>query len=176
MVRNLDLNQCWQKSRLLLLFVTIGFIGCEAPQPYSQTIYFFRHAEKANQTEEAPLTEMGKERAALIATILNDAKVDRIYSTRFPRNMATIEPLALGKNLIPKVYEWHDWKPMLAEIQANQLELSTIVICGHGDNLLPMIGHLGCMLPQDSLGPYEHDVYFEVQLLGDTCIAKAVKY
>ncbi len=170
MLRNLH------KSWLLLSFVALGFMGCEAPQPYSQTIYFFRHAEKANQSEDAPLNQSGEKRAERIASILEGVKVDRIYSTRYVRNMSTVEPLARSKDLVPKAYEWHDWKPMLAEIQANQLELSTIVICGHGDNLLPMIGHLGCVLPQDSLGPYEHDVYFEVQLLGDTCIAKAVKY
>lgn len=151
-------------------------MGCEAPQPYSQTIYFFRHAEKANQSEDAPLNEMGKERALIIASLLEDVKVDKIYSTRYVRNLSTVEPLARSKSLLPKAYEWHDWKPMLAEIQANQLELSQVVICGHGDNLLPMISQLGCKLPQDSLGPYEHDVYFEVQLLADTCIAKAVKY
>ncbi len=164
----------------ILLLALLSAAGCRDTSPTStgQHIYLFRHAEKEYDTlsQDPALTLEGEQRAANITSLLQDVQVDRIYSTKYVRNMETIYPLAKAQSAEIKPYEWHDWAPMLNEVIAQQLDLRTVVICGHGDNLLPMITYLGCATPLDSLGAYEHDKYFAVKLLPDTCMVEVVHY
>lgn len=159
----------------LFLFVW----SCSAlGEPDVQTIYLIRHAEKVTDTgeDDPPLLPEGEARAERTAELLKDVRIDRIYSTPYQRNMATIAPLARNHKVSIKQYEWHDWMPMINEIRANQIDLQTVVICGHGDNLLPMIEAMGCKPAMDSLGAYQHDVYFEVLLSTEPCEVVVHRY
>lgn len=165
--------------RVLLLFFSVLLLsGCGNPKDAGQTVYLFRHAEKVTdaETEDPPLSPDGEQRAAKTAEILKDAEVDRFYSTRYLRNMATLSPAAIPRGMKINPYEWHDREPMVREITANAYNLRTVVICGHGDNLLPMIESFGCEAPLDSLGPYEHDKYFIVSVKDGECSVRTETY
>jgi phosphohistidine phosphatase SixA len=152
--------------------------GSCSQEPEHQTIYLIRHAEKVltDTTDNPPLTDEGHIRAQEIAEIIDPKSIDRIYTTEYQRNLQTIAPLAEASDAEVKYYEWHDWQPMLAEIRANSLRLHHVAICGHGDNLLPMIAHLGGEPPLGSLGDFEHDKMFKVLIYGDTTLVEMITY
>lgn len=169
-------------STLLKIFIflvsTLLILNSCSEEPEHQTVYLIRHAEKAqtDTTDNPPLTDAGHKRAMEIAEIIDPKTLDRIYTTEYQRNLQTIAPLAEASRAEVKYYEWHDWEPMLAEIKANSLRLRHIAICGHGDNLLPMIAHLGGEPPLASLGDFEHDKMFKVQIFGDTTLVETITY
>jgi phosphohistidine phosphatase SixA len=153
-------------------------LGSCSQEPEHQTIYLIRHAEKVqtDTTDNPPLTDQGQKRAMEIVEIIDPKSIDRIYTTEYQRNLQTIAPLAEASGAEVKYYEWHDWEPMLAEIKANSLRLRHIAICGHGNNLLPMIAHLGGEPPLASLGDFEHDKMFKVRIYGDTTLVETITY
>lgn len=155
----------------LLLFI----YGCQEKKP--TTLYLVRHAEKdlSDTTENPPLTKEGLERAQQLKEMLEDEEIDRIYSTKYDRNIHTAKPLADVKGLGIKLYEWHNWQPMINEIQRSAGG-ETVVISGHGDNLLPMVEYVGGQPPLDSLGKYEYDKIFKVKVLKDTATASVIEY
>lgn len=132
------------------------------------TFYLVRHAEKEesnsmqNQNEDPPLIQKGAQRAQRLKELLKDENIAAIYSTSYQRNLNTVNPMAQERSLKIKHYEWHKWQPMIDKI-LEDYNGETIVICGHGDNLLPMIEYLGGTRPQDRLGPQEYDKIFAVE-------------
>lgn len=164
--------------RIFILLSAAVLCACGSPGEEGQTVYLFRHAEKVKgtDTDDPPLSEKGAARAERTAEILSDVEVNRFYATRYIRNMATLSPAAKPRGMKITPYEWHDWEPMVREITANAYNLQNVVICGHGDNLLPMIKGFGCKAPLDSLGPYEHDKYFKINLTSGNCAVEVKTY
>jgi 2,3-bisphosphoglycerate-dependent phosphoglycerate mutase len=101
--------------------------------------------------------------------------VTAIYSTSFDRNILTVKPLAEAKKVDVLLYEWHNWQPMLRKVRRTGRG-KTQVICGHGDNLLPMIEFLDGTLPLDSLGSYEYDKIFRVEYGRDSTSVTMTRY
>lgn len=161
------------KNLLIPLLALILFTACSEN---SQTIYLVRHAEKDlnDTTANPPLTDAGKKRAQRLVKEINAGEIKAIYSTKYSRNLNTVQPLADSLNLEISTYEWHNWEPMLDEIRAN--DKSGVVICGHGDNLLPMIQYLNGEPPQDSLGKQEYDKIFVLTVKSDTALVKTITY
>lgn len=129
------------------------------------TVYLVRHAEKDLTDPSAknpPLTPAGVTRAAHLAQKLRSISFNAIYSTDFERNRNTVGPLAEQQKLTVNIYEWHD----LAGIQKilNQSRGKTLLICGHGDNLLPIIKNAGAKPPVDSISAYEYDKLFKLTI------------
>lgn len=160
------------------LFIVVLIVSCdETENSESQTFYLVRHAEKdlSDTTDNPALTQEGKDRAFQLVTVLKDVKIDAIYSTKFDRNINTVKPLVEKISKEIEIYEWHDWTPMLAKIK-NEKSLETIVICGHGDNLLPMIAHLGGKKPQENLGHHEYDKIFKVVVYQDSTSVEVIVF
>ena len=62
-----------------------------------------RHAEKASEGGDPPLTDAGKARAKALAHVLGDAGVSAIFVSDWTRSRQTTSPLAerLGLPLLP---------------------------------------------------------------------------
>ena len=60
----------------------------------SGLFYFVRHAEKLDQSADTDLSAAGSARARLLASMLIDAGIDRIYTTDTRRTRETARPLA----------------------------------------------------------------------------------
>lgn len=163
----------------LLIATFLNFWSCE--QPEVTTFYFVRHAEKVedniveNHNDDPQLTAEGKLRAQKLREMLSTNKITAIYSTAFQRNLNTVKPLADFKNIEIQNYEWHGWQPMLDDAKTAYAG-GTILVSGHGDNLLPMIEYLNDKKPQEKLGSHEYDKIFKVESYPDTVLVTTLPY
>lgn len=100
-------------------------------------IVIVRHAEKAGDgTDNPSLTEAGQERALRLNRLLADMKIDKLYSTKYKRNVLTLMPLSKSKGLNIDIYEAHDKEFSSWVLKENQGK--NIVICGHS-NTVPVL-------------------------------------
>lgn len=163
----------------LVLSIIIGslFTSCvENEESKTQVFYLVRHAEKelSDPSDNPPLTMQGEERAESLVDVLDDVALDQIFSTSYDRNMNTVNPVANEQDLAVQNYDWHDWQPMLDKmLQSND---SLFLICGHGDNLLPMIEYLGGEKPMESLGKHEYDNVFKVTKTEGEVTVEVIKF
>jgi phosphohistidine phosphatase SixA len=152
------------QAKLLLLFTTFLFLllSCsESKQPMN--IYWVRHAEKdlKDTSNNPPLTAKGRERAIDLRNLLDTQKIAAIYSTSYDRNIQTVMPLASDQGLDIQSYEANQWQTMIDTVPRS-FAGKTIIICGHSNNILPMIQSFGITTERDEL---DHEEYGTIHLL-----------
>ena len=67
-------------------------------------IYLVRHAEKVDDSSDAALSSVGRERAILLSKVLSDAQINYIHCTDLQRTRDTVEPLASLLELEVQLY------------------------------------------------------------------------
>ena len=85
----------------------IVLLALAVPAAAQQSIFVVRHAERADAAPGASammdsdpdLSAAGKARAQSLASMLKDAKITAIYTTRYKRTKQTAEPLAAALGL-----------------------------------------------------------------------------
>ncbi|MFD1553350.1 hypothetical protein DNU06_06710 [Putridiphycobacter roseus] len=165
-----------KKFPIFILFLCgIVLISCKNSKQ-EKVIYLVRHAEKdLNDTSDnPPLTAAGVKRAQDLAKLLNEEDFKGIYSTKFQRNINTVLPLAILNELEIKTYEWHNWQSMLHEIMDQNK--GTYIICGHGDNILPMIEDLGIKKQLPPLGKLEYNKLYKVTMSKDSTTIEIIQF
>ena len=157
-----------------LLFM-ISILSCQ-DRKTTTVIYLVRHAEKdlTDKSDNPKLTDEGELRALKLKTIMDSIKLTEIYTTPFQRNIRTVSPTATQQNITIKQYEWHHWHGMLDNILKKGN--GHFLICGHGDNLLPMIAYLGIKEKLPPLGKHEYDNLYKVTIQQDTIGLEIIKY
>ena len=81
--------------RLTIYFICVSLIFSSCSVNY----YFVRHAEKADQTADPPLSEAGRIRTEDLKSKLKNKKLDAILVTKYLRTQQTAEPIAATKNI-----------------------------------------------------------------------------
>lgn len=147
------------KYILTLSFLAI-LVSCNSTLP-DQTVYLVRHAEKDNtdQTDNPPLVQEGHDRAQRLHELMEDVNLSKVLSTEYDRNVNTVKPIVDSRGVELEIYEWYEWQ---GPVQAIKNREGSFLICGHGDNLLPMIEFLGGDKPMEELGEHEYDNLFKV--------------
>ena len=104
------------------------------------TVILSRHAEKAaTPPKDPPLTEAGKKRADMLASMLADSGVDAIYVTEYQRTQQTAAPLSERVHVKPTVIS--DMQQLIAAIRARKN--GVVVVVGHSNTLPEIIAGLG---------------------------------
>lgn len=146
-----------------VIAVALVSLGCQPPTddpPVAAESVFFlvRHAEKADQSDDPPLTDAGQARARSLAGLLRDAGVGAIYSSSFERTLDTAAPLASDLDVEVKRYD------------PNQLpELATALLSSPGRHLV--VGHsnttpvLARLLGGEAGPPISEDEYDRLYVL-----------
>lgn len=157
----------------ILLFV-FSLLSCKSNDEKT-TIFLVRHAKKDTTVDQydPPLIKEGFERADKLVDELSGKEIKYIFSTKFQRNKNTIGPLANQLNKKIHIYEYHKWQEMLDSLKNIS---GTHVICGHSDNLLPMIDYLGADVGKEKLGHQEYDNLFKVSINKETVEGEILKY
>lgn len=158
----------------LLLGLLIISQSCEQKQKETM-LYIVRHAEKDTlfEGDNPPLIQAGYTRAEQLKELLKNEGIEQIYSTKFKRNINTIKPLLSTLNLDAKIYDYYGFHSTLDSIKVST---KTTLLCGHGDNLLPIIAHLNGQPPYESLGYNEYDNLFKLTILSDTTLVEVIKF
>lgn len=162
------------------ILIAILFTSCKQQENVT-TFYLVRHAEKVesntmtDQRKNPPLTDEGRQRAIRLKEMLAAKDIAVIYSTDYQRNKNTVKPLAEEIGMTIRSYQWHKWQPIIDEA-LERFAGKTVLICGHGDNLLPMIEYLGAQRPQDKLGTHEYDKIFKVVRRDNKTSVEVIKY
>lgn len=140
-------------------------------------IYLVRHAEKDLSDPANPdplLTDIGVERAQTLKTKLKDVEFDAIYSTDYQRTINTVKPICEERGLEMASYASHNWQQMIDEMVVKKGR--NFLICGHSDNLLPMIDYLGLPRPIPEIGHDEYDKLFKIRLSNDSSGIEMLTY
>ena len=108
------------------------------------TIILVRHAEEDRTKDEIPLTTVGSKRAKELAWVLQNVKIDAVFSTDTARTISTAKPMAETKGLSPQMYtykKYDELQPFLDSILKNYRG-KTVLISGHSDDVPAMLAML----------------------------------
>jgi phosphohistidine phosphatase SixA len=111
------------------------------------TIIFVRHAERstainAAMTADAALSPAGEDRAKLLAQMLKDSGIRRVYVTEVTRTQQTAAPLAGMLRLTPVVIPQNDTDALVSALRKLG-ENETALVVGHTATLPRVIEKLG---------------------------------
>lgn len=128
-------------KRIALSFVLLylAFSCSTQSQNTITTFILVRHAEKADDgTKNPDLTEAGGQRASELARVLDDVKIDAIYSTAYQRTQNTVKPLAETKKR--KIISYNAMKADEMDKILEAHKGGTVVIAGHS-NTTPWVAN-----------------------------------
>lgn len=101
-------------------------------------IIALRHAEKAaDGAEDPPLSEPGRQRAERLKKLLADISIDVLYSTKYKRNMQTLQPIAADRGLDISTYEVHDMS--FVERVLREARGKTVLVAGHSNTIPDLV-------------------------------------
>lgn len=125
--------------RKLLVALFLAFFALSAAA--DTVVIAVRHAEKADESQDAALSPEGQKRAELLARMLRDAGVTAIYSTPFQRTRNTAAPLA--KQLGIAVTEDNAEPAALAKRILKENRGKTVLVVGHSNTVPQLLTALG---------------------------------
>jgi broad specificity phosphatase PhoE len=139
-------------TALVLLLFCLA-VACNRPQQGSTVILVVRHAEKASDAEDSPLTDAGVQRAQALAGVAADAGVSAIYITQFKRNRDTAQPLAQRLGVAPmevpvNLQSPGDYGQRLAREIVEKHRGQTVLVIGHGNTIASVVEGLTGRNPQ----------------------------
>ncbi len=117
--------------RIRLIIITLFFLSLFTS--CSTTYYIVRHAEKSGEmSQDPPLTEQGKQRAQMLATILSKNNIRSIYSTNFIRSRHTAQPLADKEQLPMMIYRMDSLDHYISRWKESR---GNMLIVGHSNTV-----------------------------------------
>jgi broad specificity phosphatase PhoE len=130
-------------THILVFLLAVSAVSCGHTRTSSTIVLIVRHAEKASDAEDSPLTEAGMRRSQALVRVAADAGVSAIYSTQFKRSRDTVQPLAerlgVGITEVPvDLQSPGDYGKLLAKEIMEKHSGQTVVVVGHG-NTIPSI-------------------------------------
>lgn len=144
---------CMNFRRWSILCLVV--LALAAPAFAQVTVILTRHAEKAaTPPKDPPLTEAGKNRADLLASMLADSGATAIYVTEFQRTQLTAAPLAARVHVEPIVLS--DTQQLIQAIRARKS--GVVVVVGHSNTVPDIIVGLGG--PKVSIADPEYNNLF----------------
>lgn len=125
----------------LLILLALGVASCGRQQPQGSTVVLVvRHADKASDAEDSPLSDAGLQRAQALAGVAAGANVGAIYVSQFRRNHDTAQPLAertgVAVTEVPvNLQNPGDYGQRLARDILEKHRGQTVLVVGHGNTV-----------------------------------------
>jgi phosphohistidine phosphatase SixA len=121
----------------LVLALAIAFCGANVAFA-QEAVFVVRHAERANQSADAPLSAAGAARALKLAAMLKDAGITHIYTTTLKRTIETAAPLAAAISVRAEQLPTADTKELAARLAALGPHDRALVV-GHSNTVPGLI-------------------------------------
>lgn len=125
----------------LVILLALGLAGCGQGQSQgATTVLIVRHAEKASDAPDSPLTEAGIQRAQALVRAAENAGVNAVYSSQFKRNRDTAQPLSERAGVAVAQAPVNldspgDYGKTLAKDILDKHAGQTVVVVGHGNTI-----------------------------------------
>lgn len=107
-----------------------------------EAVFLIRHAEKSTETDDPPLTEAGRDRAARWAQMLSGAGIEAIYTSEAQRTRETGGIIAKALGLIPVARPATDTAGLVAAIAADH-PTGRVLVVGHRETIPGIASELG---------------------------------
>jgi len=146
------------KYILTILLFSILATSCES----TNNIYLVRHAEKSTEPANDPhLTKEGKQRAETLKDLLKNKNINAIFSTQTNRTIQTTTPLG-GLINIPIQHYANNLLPGF--LQSVISSKKNVLIVGHSNTLIPMIGSLNLPYAIKNIGDNDYANLFIIKV------------
>jgi broad specificity phosphatase PhoE len=145
-------------KRFVFCFILLSALASTATA--QSTIFFVRHAEKADATKDPDLSEAGRARADALAKMLKDANITAIYATEFKRTQQTAAPLAKALDITVTTLPAKNSAALIEKLRASN---GNALVVGHGDTIPDLIKALG-ISELINVGENDYDNLFAVVL------------
>ena len=132
------------------VLVVLVLVLASAASASAQTIFFVRHAERADTAPgekimamsgaDPDLSAAGHARAESLAQVLRDAKITAIYVTEYKRTRQTAEPLAKQLGIEPTVITSKETPALIEKLKA---ATGNVLVVGHSNGVPNAIKGLG---------------------------------
>ena len=132
-------------------------LSVASPARAQEAIYLVRHAERANQSEDPPLSTEGVGRSYRLRDMLKDAGITRIFTSELRRTIETAAPLASAIHVSPQQISPD---ALAAKIAASNAR-DRILVVGHS-NTLPALLHALHVEPLIAIADDAYDNLFIV--------------
>jgi len=129
-------------KRFLFALFFVG-LSVTAARP-QMTIFVVRHAEKADASENASLSEIGRARAESLAMTLKDSNIAAIYATEFKRTQETAASLARALGLEVTIVPASQTESLAAKLKMTN---GNTLVVGHGNTIPGLLKALGIAKP-----------------------------
>ncbi len=133
-------------------------IAAEVERAETTIVFIVRHAEKAGESGDVPLSPEGRERAEDLAAVLANVDLDTVHSTATVRTRSTAAPAARAAGLPVELYDHTEPGAMLDELL---IEGGTHLVIGHSNTVPDLVRHLG----GNPGSEFRHDDYDRLYVL-----------
>jgi phosphohistidine phosphatase SixA len=130
----------------------------------ARTIYLVRHADKVSEDTDSPLSDAGRVRAKCLAKTLEDAQIQRIFTSDLQRTQQTAAPLAEKLHLKPVAIPIGKPDDLIEAIRSSKAK--SVLVVWHDATLPKILSALGApeIVP---IAHTEYDRFFVLTLAGD---------
>ncbi len=125
-----------------------------------EAVYVVRHAEKADQSADPPLSAAGSARARKLAEMLKDAGITHVYTTNLKRTIETAAQLAAAIHVRAEQLPAADTQALAARLTALGPHDRALVV-GHSNTVPELIRALRGTTPV-TIADEEYDNLFIV--------------
>jgi broad specificity phosphatase PhoE len=109
-------------------------IAAAAPAAAQRAVVFVRHAEKADQSQDALLSAEGVARARALADLLRGAGVTHIITTEYRRTQSTARPLADALAITPTIVAARDLPTLVRQVRGYGPD-AVVLVVGHSNTV-----------------------------------------
>jgi broad specificity phosphatase PhoE len=152
------------KPALVIILAGVVLLSIASAARAQEAIYLVRHAERANQSADSPLSTAGVRRANRLRDMLKDAGITRIFTSELRRTIETAAPLASAIDVSPQQIPG-DVDALAAKIAASNTR-DRVLVVGHS-NTLPALLHALHVEPPIAIADDAFDNLFIVVLQND---------
>ena len=125
---------------VILWIILLALPAQVESQSQATLIYLVRHAEKVDDSQDPPLSELGMKRALLLSIMLRDAELTHIHSTDLKRTRDTAGTIALLSELNVQIYDPEHLEEFALLLGATP---GRHLVVGHSDTTPELVRLLG---------------------------------
>lgn len=154
------------RSTIIFLFCYMLTSGAILLGQDSGTMIFLvRHADRLGDNDA--LSDEGFNRSLALTHVLENVRLDAIFSTDYTRTIETVKSLAQDKQLEIAIYDPRDLNALIRTIQ-DKYAGGKVLVVGHSNTVPQTINAMGVQPVLNDLDHGAYDDLFMVFLRGDS--------